>query len=103
MTNPANNGKPAKKTTSAKTKALISSSTEQALLEQIRVLQLRTQALEEFFVNFITVLEGSQRRGFTSEHMNDWLDTCPLRMAQTQSAIAQEIAALKRLQKLVLQ
>lgn len=98
MPTPANN-KPAK----PKTQSRVSTSTEQALLEQIRTLQLRTQALEEFFVNFVTVLEGSNRRGFTSEQMNDWLDTCTLRMAQTQSASAQEIAALKRLQKLVLQ
>lgn len=77
--------------------------TEQALLEQIRALQLRMQAMEEFMVNFVTVLEGSNRRGFTAEQMNDWLDMCTVRMAQTQSASAQEIAALKRLQRLVLQ
>lgn len=99
MPTPANPGKPAAR----KAKPTVSTSTEQALLEQIRTLQLRTQALEEFFVNFVTVLEGSQRRGFTSEQMSDWLDTCTLRMQQTQSASAQEVAALKRLQKLVLQ
>lgn len=77
--------------------------TEQALLEQINVLQLRMHAMEEFFVNFVTVLEADNRRGFTAQRMNDWLDMCTIRMAQTQSASAQQIAALKRLQKLVLQ
>lgn len=103
MPTPANNEKPNSKATKAQAKPRVGTSTEQALLEQMRTLQLRTQALEEFFVNFVTVLECSNRRGFTSEQMNDWLDTCTLRMAQTQSASAQEIAALKRLQKLVLQ
>jgi len=102
MPTPANNN-PSSKPSKAKQTARVSTSNGQALLEQIHTLQLRTQALEEFFVNFVTVLEGSNRRGFTSEQMSDWLDTCTLRMALTQSASAQEIAALKRLQKLVLQ
>lgn len=81
----------------------ISSNTEQALLEQIQAHAIRIEALEEFFAHFVTVLECESRRGFTSERMNAWLNMCTMRMGTTQSASDQQIKALRRLQKIVLQ
>lgn len=67
----------------------------------IEALQLRVNALEEFFVQFVTVLE-CERRGFTAERMNAWLDMCTARMQMTGSAKLEEVRALRNLQSKVL-
>lgn len=67
----------------------------------IEALQLRVAALEEFFVQFVTVLE-CERRGFTAERMNAWLDMCTARMQMTGSAKPEEVRALRSLQCKVL-
>jgi hypothetical protein len=68
--------------------------------EAFTALQLRVAAVEEFFKHFVTVLE-CERRGFTADRMNAWLDMSTARMQTTNSATLDEVRALRRLQALV--
>ena len=47
-----------------------------------------------------TVLE-CEPRGFTAERMNHWLNICTAKMITTGSAKPEEVAALRRLQGIV--
>lgn len=66
----------------------------------IEALQLRVTALEEFLAHMATVIE-CERRGFTADRMNAWLDTATTRMQVTGSATPEEVKALRRLQRIV--
>lgn len=68
--------------------------------EEIAALQLRVTALEEFLAHMATILE-CERRGFTAERMNAWLDMTTAKMLMTGSAKPEEVAALRRLQGIV--
>jgi hypothetical protein len=66
----------------------------------IEALQLRVTALEEFLAHMATVIE-CERHGFSADRMNAWLDTATTRMQVTGSASAEEVKALRRLQRIV--
>ena len=66
----------------------------------IQALQLRVTALEEFLAHMATILE-CERRGFTAERMNAWLDMATAKMQTTGSATLEEVQALRRLQGIV--
>ena len=68
--------------------------------EEFAILQLRVTALEEFLAQMATILE-CERKGFTAERMNAWLDTATTRMQVTGSATPEEVKALRRLQHIV--
>ncbi|WP_303229180.1 hypothetical protein [Comamonas kerstersii] len=68
--------------------------------EEFAALQLRVTALEEFLAHMVTILE-CERRGFTAERMNAWLDMTTAKMLMTGSAKPEEVAALRRLQGIV--
>ena len=68
--------------------------------EEIAALQLRVTALETFLSQLATVLE-CEPRGFTAERMNHWLNICTAKMISTGSAKPEEVAALRRLQGIV--
>lgn len=68
--------------------------------EQFAALQLRAAALEEFLAHMATILE-CERRGFTAERMNAWLDMATAKMQMTGSATLEEVQALRRLQGIV--
>ncbi|WP_314324708.1 hypothetical protein [Comamonas aquatica] len=68
--------------------------------EQFATLQLRVAALEEFLAHMATILE-CERRGFTAERMNAWLDMATAKMQMTGSATLEEVQALRRLQGIV--
>lgn len=68
--------------------------------EEFAALQLRVTALEEFLAQLATILE-CERRGFTAERMNAWLDMTTAKMLMTGSAKPEEVAALRRLQGIV--
>lgn len=68
--------------------------------EEIAALQLRVTALEEFLAQLATVLE-CEPRGFTAERMNHWLNICTAKMISTGSTKPEDVAALRRLQKIV--
>ncbi|AQZ99108.1 hypothetical protein B5M06_13425 [Comamonas kerstersii] len=68
--------------------------------EEFAALQLRVTALEEFLAQLATVLE-CEPRGFTAERMNHWLNICTAKMITTGSAKPEEVAALRRLQGIV--
>lgn len=68
--------------------------------EQLATLQLRVAALEEFLAHMATILE-CERRGFTAERMNAWLDMATAKMQTTGSATLEEVQALRRLQGIV--
>lgn len=68
--------------------------------EEFAALQLRVTALEDFLTHLVTVLE-CEPRGFTAERMNHWLNICTAKMITTGSAKPEEVAALRRLQGIV--
>lgn len=68
--------------------------------EEIAALQLRVTALEEFLAQLATVLE-CEPRGFTAERMNHWLNICTAKMISTGSTKPEDVAALRRLQDIV--
>ena len=68
--------------------------------EEFAALQLRVTALEELLAQLATVLE-CEPRGFTAERMNHRLNICTAKMITTGSAKPEEVAALRRLQSIV--
>lgn len=68
--------------------------------EEFAALQLRVTALEEFLAHMATILE-CERRGFTAERMNAWLDMATAKMQLTGSASLEQVQALRRLQGIV--
>lgn len=68
--------------------------------EEFAALQLRVTALEEFLAHMATILE-CERRGFTAERMNTWLDMATAKMQLTGSASLEQVQALRRLQGIV--
>lgn len=68
--------------------------------EEFAALQVRVTALEEFLAQMATILE-CERKGFTAERMNAWLDMSTARMLMNESATLAEVQALRRLQRIV--
>jgi len=68
--------------------------------QEFAILQLRVTALEEFLAHMATILE-CERKGFTAERMNAWLDMTTAKMQMTKSATLEEVQALRRLQRIV--
>ena len=68
--------------------------------EEFAALQLRVTALDEFLAQLAPVL-ACEPRGFTAERMNHWLNICTAKMITTGSAKPEEVAALRRLQGIV--
>ena len=68
--------------------------------EEFAALQLHVTALEEFLAHMATILE-CERRGFTAERMNAWLDMATAKMQLTGSASLEQVQALRRLQGIV--
>lgn len=68
--------------------------------EEFAALKLRVAALEEFLAQMATVLE-CERKGFTADRMNAWLDMTTAKMQMTKSATLEEVQALRRLQRIV--
>lgn len=68
--------------------------------QDFKTLQLRVTALEEFLAHMATILE-CERKGFTAERMNAWLDMTTAKMQMTNSATLEEVQALRRLQGIV--
>lgn len=68
--------------------------------QEFAILQLRVTALEEFLAQMATILE-CERKGFTADRMNAWLDMTTAKMQMTKSATLEEVQALRRLQRIV--
>ncbi|MBD7961521.1 hypothetical protein [Comamonas avium] len=68
--------------------------------QEFAILKLRVTALEEFLAQMATILE-CERKGFTADRMNAWLDMTTAKMQMTKSATLEEVQALRRLQRIV--
>lgn len=60
------------------------------------------QAMEFMLGQLVFVLDANNVRGFSTDALNRWIDTCTQRMTETGSAVPELVAELRALQARVL-
>ncbi|MEG2469011.1 MAG: hypothetical protein RSB86_16675 [Comamonas sp.] len=60
------------------------------------------QAMEFMLGQLVFVLDANNVRGFSTDALNRWIDTCTARMTETGSAAPELVAELRALQERVL-